>query len=235
MLFASFYRIIGCTLLLTLLPLHNAEARNRHSLLGKLKQAFSSNGKSEPRRAENHGPTPSANVAVAPPTNPDSVPSGVDPLVFELRRRADQLAQKGLRYRFGGSSPREGGMDCSGTMMYLLQSLGFQNVPRTSYAQYQWLKENNRIRRRPWGNDASAYENLRPGDLVFWGGTYNSGHKVSHVMMYLGKTHDGRHYMFGARGKKNRGLHGSGVDVFELKPGQLGNLVGYGSVPGTRG
>ncbi len=75
---------------------------------------------------------------------------------------------------------------------------------------------------------------IKPGDLIFWGGTYKSGHKVSHVMVYLGQGDSGSHYMFGARGKKKKGLKGAGVDVFKLNAGYQKSLVGYGSLPGVK-
>ncbi|MDF1853554.1 MAG: hypothetical protein P1U85_22145 [Verrucomicrobiales bacterium] len=52
-------------------------------------------------------------------------------------------------------------------------------------------------------------------------------------MIYLGQSPDGTHYMFGARGKKMKGLFGSGVDIFTLKSGYQKNLIGYGSLPGV--
>ncbi|NNE90895.1 MAG: hypothetical protein HKN23_04550, partial [Verrucomicrobiales bacterium] len=44
---------------------------------------------------------------------------------------------------------------------------------------------------------------------------------------------NGKHYVFGARGRKKKGLTGAGVDVFELDPDR-GVLVGHGKVPGLR-
>lgn len=148
-----------------------------------------------------------------------------------LRQRAEQLARQGLPYVFGGSSPAQGGMDCSGTMMHLFSGLGVRNIPRTSYQQYEWLNAMRTIRHTKTIPASAEAGGLKPGDLIFWGGTYNSGHKVSHVMLYLGQGPDGRHYMFGAKGKKSRGMNGSGVDIFELRKGYHKGLVGYGHVP----
>ena len=51
----------------------------------------------------------------------------------------------------------------------------------------------------------SFSKKLSPGDLIFWGGTWKSGHRVSHVMIYMGfNPTDDTHYVFGARGKNIR-------------------------------
>lgn len=155
-------------------------------------------------------------------------------LISEIRKRAESLSQIGLKYIFGATSPRQGGMDCSGTMMYLLSDLGFYNIPRTSYHQYEWLKANRTLTHsKSIPARMGAESGLVPGCLIFWGGTYDSGHPVSHVMLYLGQGRDGRHYMFGAKGTKSQGINGSGVDIFELPAGYNENLIGYGMLPGT--
>jgi len=155
-------------------------------------------------------------------------------LLTVIRERAETISGFRLTYKFGGDHPSEGGMDCSGTMQFLLSDIGFDDMPRTSYHQYEWLKKHRTLHHsksipeRPGGR-----RGLKAGDLIFWGGTYNSGHKVSHVMIYLGQSPDGTHYMFGARGKKKKGLFGNGVDIFVLESGYQKNLIGYGSLPGV--
>ena len=152
--------------------------------------------------------------------------------IQELRKRAEGLSLQGFPYIFGGSSPADGGMDCSGTMKYLLAGM-VENMPRASYQQYAWLKQNRSMHHtKTIPAKMGGRRGLKPGNLIFWGGTYNSGHKVSHVMIYLGQAPDGRHFMFGARGKNKTGLNGSGIDIFELRPGKSKSLVGYGSLPG---
>ena len=150
--------------------------------------------------------------------------------VQEIQRTANQIARMRLPYVFGGNCPGDGGMDCSGSIQYILHRSGLRNVPRTSFAQYEWVKERSRLRR---GKEIQAGK-LKKGDLIFWGGTYDSGHKVSHVMLYLGERGDGELYMFGARSKKIRGINGGGVDIHKLRRGHHGNLIGYGSIPGVR-
>ncbi|MDF1824167.1 MAG: NlpC/P60 family protein [Verrucomicrobiales bacterium] len=151
-----------------------------------------------------------------------------------VRARAEKISRFGLTYKFGGDHPTEGGMDCSGTMQFMLSDLGFDDMPRTSYQQYDWLKKNRTlIPSKSIPDKMGGRKGIKPGDLIFWGGTYNSGHKVSHVMIYLGQNDDGKHYMFGARGKKKKGLFGNGVDIFELSSGYQKSLVGFGTLPGV--
>lgn len=148
----------------------------------------------------------------------------------EVNRTANHVARMRLPYVFGGDCPSDGGMDCSGSIQYVLKQSGLRNVPRTSYAQYEWVKEHSRLKR---GKEIQASK-LKKGDLIFWGGTYDSGHKVSHVMLYLGERNDGNLYMFGGRSKRIRGIHGGGVDIHKLRKGKHDNLIGYGRIPGLR-
>lgn len=155
-------------------------------------------------------------------------------LISVIRARAEHIARFDLTYKFGGDHPSEGGMDCSGTMQFLLADIGFNDMPRTSYQQYDWLKKNRTLQHsKSIPDKMGGRKGIKPGDLIFWGGTYDSGHKVSHVMIYLGQSGDGKHYMFGARGKKKKGMFGSGVDIFELSSGYQKSLVGFGTLPGV--
>jgi len=70
----------------------------------------------------------------------------------------------GVRYVYGGSSPRSG-FDCSGFVRYVYAHFGV-SLPRSSYAQFG---DGRRVSRR----------SLRPGDLVFFDG-------VGHVGLYVG-------------------------------------------------
>ena len=84
-------------------------------------------------------------------------------------------------------------------------------------------------------SERKILSNLRPGQLLFWGGTYRTKNKVSHVMIYLGRDpRTGRRYMFGGRSSSTKGLHGNNVDVYEMKSlAGSGRFVGYGQVPGV--
>lgn len=155
-------------------------------------------------------------------------------LLTVIRARAEQISKFSLPYVFGGDHPSEGGMDCSGSMQFLLSDIGFKDMPRTSYDQYAWLRKNRTMHHsKTIPERMGGRKGIKPGDLIFWGGTYNSGHKVSHVMIYLGQGGDGVHYMFGARGKSKQGLNGSGVDIFKLETGAQKGLIGFGALPGV--
>lgn len=155
-------------------------------------------------------------------------------LLDVIRERAEAISRFGLPYVFGGDHPTEGGLDCSGAMKFLLSDIGFTDMPRTSYDQYSWLRKARTLRHtKTIPDQMGGRKGIKPGDLIFWGGTYDSGHKVSHVMIYLGQGGNGTHYMFGARGKSKTGLNGSGVDIFTLESGYQKSLVGFGSLPGV--
>lgn len=87
-------------------------------------------------------------------------------------RIADKaLSYRGMPYIFGAESPSSG-FDCSGLVSYVLHQKGL-NPPRTSSAQAHY------------GTKVSR-SNLKPGDLVFFAGTYKRG--VSHVGIYIGNN-----------------------------------------------
>lgn len=78
----------------------------------------------------------------------------------------------GLPYNFGGNSPKEG-FDCSSLMQWNFRQAAGIKLPRVAYDQY-------RATARVKASD------LKPGDLVFFTGTYDSGTPVTHVGMYIG-------------------------------------------------
>ena len=152
-----------------------------------------------------------------------------------LREEAHRFAEMGLTYQFGSDDPDAGGLDCSGAVQRLLVNIGIDDVPRTSYQQYDWLKKKRTLDDVYGKNSTSKMlKKLSPGDLIFWGGTWKSGHRVSHVMIYMGyNPNENKHYVFGARGKSTQGLLGNGVDIFELDPNR-GQLVAHGKIPGLK-
>ncbi len=79
----------------------------------------------------------------------------------------------GRPYVWGGSSPATS-FDCSGFVCWSYTKSGVYNLPRTTaqgiYNQCVPV----------------AKEDLKPGDLVFFTGTYNSGSPVSHIGIYVG-------------------------------------------------
>ena len=148
-------------------------------------------------------------------------------------------------YKYGGSSPEQGGFDCSGAMYYVLQKEGLK-VPRSSAQQFLWIRDAGNMVEVPpkvksLGND--LFKKLQPGDLVFWSGTYIPTDartvKVSHVGMYLGtEKKDGRPVMINAtKGRSYRGKAGDGFGVYDFRipsAKSRSKFVGFGSPPGLK-
>lgn len=189
---------------------------------------------------------------VAPPTPAPPLPGSL--LVTELEGFAQNsvavqqlltaaldLSGKGLVYKMGSAKPENGGMDCSGTMYYLLRSVGLTAVPRQSDEQYRWAWQAGTFIAVN-GVEARTFEfaKLRPGCLLFWTGTYDVGKRnppISHVMIYLGKrATDGKELMFGASdGRLSGGKPSWGVGVFDFRlPTAKGTsrFIGYAPIPG---
>ena len=59
--------------------------------------------------------------------------------VQKMIERALALTKRKLTYRFASADPGNGGMDCSGTIYYLLRSGDIDAVPRQSDQICQWL------------------------------------------------------------------------------------------------
>ncbi|CAB4730904.1 MAG: transglycosylase SLT domain-containing protein [Nocardioides sp.] len=78
----------------------------------------------------------------------------------------------GMPYVWGGSSPADGGMDCSGLLQYVYGKYGV-DLPRVSADQARA------------GVEVGSLAEARPGDLVAWD---NSSRNVGadHIAMYLG-------------------------------------------------
>lgn len=84
----------------------------------------------------------------------------------------------GLPYVWGGSSPSDGGMDCSGYVSYVLSSVGLISGRADAQGLYDMC---------------TATSQPQPGDLVFFQGTYDTP-GISHVGIYAG---DGMMYHSG--------------------------------------
>jgi cell wall-associated NlpC family hydrolase len=76
--------------------------------------------------------------------------------------------QIGDPYRYGAAGPNA--FDCSGLLYYSFRRAGFTSFPRTSDAQYRFVRH---IRK--------AY--LRPGDFVF----FHNGGDVYHTAIFAGR------------------------------------------------
>jgi len=176
------------------------------------------------------------------------------PAVKRLLASALMLTSLNLTYQYGSSNPQNGGMDCSGTVYYLLKNIGLNDVPRDASGMYKWVWTRSRFQAVTSSKpDTFELGPLKPGDLLFWTGTYRVDHDppVTHVMIYLGiNRHSGHRVMVGAsEGRPFDGKSRYGVSVFDFTmPAQThstGNVpdvssatglqsrfIGYGSIPG---
>ncbi len=159
------------------------------------------------------------------------------------------MTRMNLTYVFASHDPSRGGMDCSGTIYHLLRQAGMKDAPRQSDEMAKWVMEKSKLNRIEKADTLKHWEfdNLKPGDLVFWSGTYESTKRVipiTHVMLYLGKNKaTGKGVIFGASdGRSYEGQRRTGVSVFDFvlpKATSKAKLYGYGKVPGlgssTRG
>jgi hypothetical protein len=111
----------------------------------------------------------------------------------------------GVPYVYGGTSPS--GWDCSGFVQYILQELGWRNVPRTSEAQYGWT---------------SRTGNPTVGGLVFAQFPGDNA-PPGHVGFYIGNGQ-----VLSARDP----AAGTGIDPLSS---WSGHIVGYGNEPNATG
>jgi cell wall-associated NlpC family hydrolase len=168
----------------------------------------------------------------------DKEPSAVRKLVTA----ALDLDKMNLSYKFASADPGLGGMDCSGTVHYLLKRHGIKDTPRQSDEIYRWVWESGRFHAvNGHKTDSWEFAHLQPGDLLFWCGTYEVGDRdppVSHVMVYLGRTAAGHPLMFGAsEGRRYQGKKRNGVGLFDFElpsPSSSSRFLGYGTPPGLR-
>ena len=190
---------------------------------------------------------PASNATVLPEQIAEY--SGELPRVRKLIETALALTTRELTYMNNSDDPANGGMDCSGFTSYVLRENGFRDVPRDASGQYAWLRKAGTFRavlsRSP---DTFELEDLRPGDLLFWTGTYATDHDppVTHAMIYLG-TEKGTKNRIMAGSSDGRSYHGIsryGVGVFDLYPGgspltsgsksNHAVFAGYARPPGLR-
>src|SRR5690625_680853 len=85
----------------------------------------------------------------------------------------EALKYEGFPYVFGGANPNTS-FDCSGLTQWSYRKAGI-NLPRTAQQQYDVTEH-------------IPLSEAKPGDLVFFHSTYNSGTYVTHVGIYLGNN-----------------------------------------------
>ena len=170
------------------------------------------------------------------------------PKVQRLLTSALELTTRNLDYEYGSADPANGGMDCSGFVYFVLKQDGIDDVPRDSSEQYIWLRRTGKF--EPvvsQKEDSFEFDNLKPGDLLFWTGTYSIQRDppITHAMIYLGREKKtGMRVMVGASdGRTYQSQQRFGVSVFDFKmpradKGEIENgktrprFVGYAHIPG---
>ena len=174
-----------------------------------------------------------ANVGVAKIESPSHAPAATieagqiadfsvqSDSVQHLIKAALDLTKLNLAYTYGSAEPSSGGMDCSGTIYYLLRSQGFKDVPRDSSEQYIWARKQGQFFAVvSIEADGFEFKDIQPGDLMFWSGTYKTERTVpiTHVMLYLGREKEsGKRIMFGSSdGRSYHGIQRWGVSVFDF-------------------
>jgi cell wall-associated NlpC family hydrolase len=148
-----------------------------------------------------------------------------------------------LPYTARGSSPSDGGFDCSGAMYFVLRKAGLDPA-RTSSGQFEWLKENDRLYEVPpdvVNLNHPSLKNLHPGDLLFWGKRrpMKAGMKeeITHVAMFLGleKKDDHPVMINSTDGRSYRGIKANGYGIYDFRLPSAGariSFMGYGTPPG---
>jgi peptidoglycan DL-endopeptidase CwlO len=204
-------------------------------------------------------PSPSAEETPAPgkkgwpnlSLSPDQIADydHYPPKVRQIIDAGLALTKQNLGYTYGSADPKNGGMDCSGFIYYVLQQNGLPDVPRDSSQQYVWVrKAGNFSAVLSRKEDSFELDALKPGDLLFWRGTYNIDRDppITHTMIYLGREkRTKKRVMLGSSdGRTYEGKQRWGVSVFDFKlppPPNSGDakispvFVGYGRIPGLIG
>ena len=184
------------------------------------------------------------NAAIAPEEILEfrAQPAGVRKLIeFSL-----ELARKNLTYTYGSADPASGGLDCSGFIYYVLRQHGLTQVPRDSSGLYMWVRKAHGFR-AVISRKADSFEmdELLPGDLLFWVGTYATEHDppVTHTMIYLGteKASSAKIMIGSSDGRTYRGQKRNGVSVFDftmprtpVEADPRSTFIGYARIPGLR-
>jgi hypothetical protein len=182
--------------------------------------------------------------------SPDQIKSfdSYPPKVQKLLTSALELTTRNLDYKYGSADPGSGGMDCSGFVYFVLKQNGINDVPRDSSEQYSWVRRARQFESvLSQKDDSFELEDLKPGDLLFWTGTYSIERDppITHAMIYLGREKKtGHRVMVGASdGRVYQGESRNGVSVFDFKVQRNGKaddgklrptFIGYGHIPALR-
>jgi cell wall-associated NlpC family hydrolase len=224
---------------------------------GKEKAKKKSTPTPTPTASPTETPTPTPEESASPTATPRARVASLSPdeikdfdknpaPVRKLLESALALTKRSLDYSYGSAEPENGGMDCSGFIYYVLRENGIEDVPRSASEQYVWVRKAGAFRAVLSQNaDSFELDELEPGDLLFWTGTYNAQHDppVTHTMIYLGKQKStGKPVMVGSSdGRTYEGEQQFGVSVFDFNTtpsksaansGKYPRFVGYARIPG---
>jgi hypothetical protein len=129
--------------------------------------------------------------------------SSISPSGNLVRSAASIILNEKPIYVFGAHKPVLGRYDCSSFLKETALRANLASLPRDSRSQFDLFKKTSKV----WLRGDRGWQDLRPGDLIFFSGTYRHGHSnpVSHVMIYAGENQ-----MIGAQS--------SGVGLFDFVP-----------------
>jgi peptidoglycan DL-endopeptidase CwlO len=168
------------------------------------------------------------------------------PTVRKLLDVALGLTNQNLGYKYGSADPKNGGMDSSGFIQYVLQQAGVKNPPRDAREQYVWVRKAGNFQAvLAHRDDSFELDALKPGDLLFWSSTYfvDRDPSITNTMIYLGREKGtNQRLMIGAsenRTYRNQPKLGVTILDFKLAPpkaksdgGSTPVFVGYARIPG---
>ena len=174
-----------------------------------------------PQKKDNH----TATATISP--NEIHNYEGYPPNVRKLLDLSLSLTNQNLGYKYGSADPANGGMDCSGFIYYVLSKSGIKDPPRDAREQYIWVRKAGNFQAvLGHSDDTFELDALKPGDLLFWTGTYAVARDpdITHTMIYLGREKGtNRRIMVGASdGRIYKGQSQFGVSVFDFKVGRRG-------------
>jgi peptidoglycan DL-endopeptidase CwlO len=248
-------------------------SKRRHPKTSLEDETSPSPEESETPRSKKHSPTPSPTPtateteAASPTPSPSTGPGthgqvatissseiiGYENYPAEVRQlldRALKLTTENLDYKYGSADPTNGGMDCSGFIYYVLSQGGMKEVPRDASEQYIWVRKAGTFQAvLGHHDDTFELDDLKPGDLLFWSGTYHVDRDpaITHTMIYLGreKKTNQRIMVGSSDGRTYKGQSRFGVSIFDFKvapritPAKseehlTPTFVGYARIPGLK-
>jgi cell wall-associated NlpC family hydrolase len=216
-------------------------------------QATTSTPPQPPAAPTTSPPRPAGPIAKRNAKAPASIPPteivGYESYTPNVRKVLDLslgLTSQNLGYKYGSADPKNGGMDCSGFIYYVLKQNGVKNPPRDAREQYIWVRKAGTFQAvLAHRDDTFELDSLKPGDLLFWASPYNVDREpaITHTMIYLGRDKGtNQRIMVGSSdGRAYKGQQKFGVSVLDFKIGPakarpsdekaVPTFVGYGRIP----